>query len=108
LVPIKVSSASSDPAASAQNNLQRQFWGDYNTLVSSGAGAWFIYTDSRVGAGCAAVDAYQTFLAANGLARSDEPGSGKDAPADPSVKPAPPTECPLQFGNTDVYVSVIG
>ena len=106
--PAKVSSASSDPAASAQNNLQRQFWGDYNTLVSSTAGAWFIYTDSRTGAGCAAVDAYQTYLADNGLAQNEERESSKDTPADPSIKPAPPTDCPAQFGNTDVYVSVIG
>ena len=112
--PAKVSSASSDPAASAQNNLQRQFWGDYNTLVSSAAGAWFIYTDSRTGAGCAAVDAYQQYLAENGLAHNEERDSAKDGarhgsadPNDPSVAPAPPTDCPAQFGNTDVYVSVI-
>src|SRR5712691_12213966 len=55
----KVTSVSSDPAASAQNNLARQFWGDYNTLVSTSANAFFIYTDSRNGAGCAAVDAFQ-------------------------------------------------
>ena len=53
---------SSDPAASAQNNLQRQFWGDYNTLVSKDGTAWFIYTDSRHGVGCPAVDEYQKFL----------------------------------------------
>jgi len=54
-----VSSVSSDPAASAQNGLTRQFWGDYNTLVSTNANAFFIYTDSRHGVGCPAVDAFQ-------------------------------------------------
>jgi hypothetical protein len=88
----KVSSASSDPAASAQNNLQRQFWGDYNTLVSSNANAWFIYTDSRNGVGCAAVDAYQHSV----------DGSGPSAP-----KPAPQNSCGSQFGNSDVFVSKI-
>ena len=90
--PAKVSSVSSDPAASAQNNLQRQFWGDYNTLVSSNATAWFIYTDSRNGQGCAAVDAYQHAV----------DGSGPAAP-----KPAPEDVCPSQFGNSDTLVSVI-
>ncbi len=79
---------SSDPAAGAQNNLQAQFWGDYNTLASSTGAAWFIYTDSRRGVGCPAVDAYQASLAT-------------------VAKPAPPTDCPPQFGNTDAFVSVI-
>ncbi len=84
--PAKVTSASSDPAASSQNNLARQFWGDYNTLVSVDAHAWFIYTDARNGVGCPAVDQYQR--------------TG-------GTKPAPPLDCPSQFGNTDAFVSVI-
>lgn len=91
-VPMKVSSASSDPAASAQNNLRRQFWGDYNTLVSTNAFAYFIYTDSRTGAGCAPVDAFQ---------------HGVDGSGPPASKPAPQNVCPAQFGNTDIRVSRI-
>jgi hypothetical protein len=90
--PTKVTSVSSDPAASAQNDLQRQFWGDYNTLVSTDAHAWFIYTDSRNGVGCPAVDAYQHSV----------DGSGPAAP-----KPAPENDCASQFGNSDVFVSTI-
>jgi hypothetical protein len=94
--PTKVTSASSDPAASAQNDLQRQFWGDYNTLVSVNGQAWFIYTDSRGGVGCTAVDAYQ---------------HGIDGTGPVVSKPAPLTACPdvgsKEFGNTDVYVSKI-
>jgi hypothetical protein len=89
---VKVTTVASDPAASAQNNLERQFWGDYNTLVSNNANAWFIYTDSRNGEGCAPVDAFQ-----HGV-----DGSG---PATP--KPAPPEVCPAQFGNSDTFVSKI-
>jgi hypothetical protein len=89
-VPTKVSSASSDPAASAQNNLRRQFWGDYNTLVSTNTFAYFIYTDSRTGAGCAAVDAYQ---------------HGVDGSGPATAKPAPQNVCGPQFGNTDIRVS---
>jgi hypothetical protein len=92
--PSKVSSLPSDPAASAQNNLARQFWGDYNTLVSTNTNAFFIYTDSRTGVGCPAVDSYQKYLA--GLI------------AGPVAKPAPQTACASsQFGNTDVFVSTI-
>jgi len=88
----QVSSVSSDPAASAQNNLARQFWGDYNTLVSTSANAFFIYTDSRNGAGCAAVDAFQ---------------HGVDGSGPVTSKPAPGNACPAQFGNTDVFASKI-
>jgi hypothetical protein len=112
--PAKVTTVSSDPAVSAQNNLQRQFWGDYNTLVSGASTAWFIYTDSRTGAGCPKVDAYQTYLADNGLAQPDETDGGKDtgkgataAAVGAVATPVPPLVCPSQFGNTDVYVSVI-
>ncbi len=107
----KVSSVPSDPAVSAQNNLQRQFWGDYNTLVSKGSSAWFIYTDGRRGAGCPAVDAYQRFLVSSGATiEQEEREAGrlgkKAAPEDGDV-PAPPTDCPAQFGNTDAFVSVL-
>jgi hypothetical protein len=91
--PTLVSSAPSDPAASAQNNLRRQFWGDYNTLASTNTNVLFIYTDSRNGAGCPAVDAFQ---------------HGVDGSGPAVAKPAPPTACTdPQFGNSDVFVSKI-
>ena len=70
--------------ASSQNNLARQFWGDYNTLVSTSDSAYFIYTDSRHGTGCATVDAYQHDLS--------------------TTKPAP---CSTSFGDTDIFVSKV-
>ena len=90
--PVRVSAVSSDPAAAAQNNLQRQFWGDYNSLVSTNASAFFIYTDTRNGAGCAAVDAFQ---------------HGIDGSGPAVAKPAPQNVCPAQFGNSDTFVSKI-
>jgi len=111
--PVRITTVSSDPAASAQNNLQRQFWGDYNTVVSDLSGASFIFTDSRRGAGCLDVDAYQTYLRDNGLAirgdiadRISQRDTGVNpALSDPSVKPAPPAVCLSQFGNTDAMVA---
>ncbi len=112
--PMKISTHSSDPAVSAQNNLARQFWGDYNTLASSTNAAFFIYTDSRTGVGCPAVDDYQKFVAGTSADREDwddimAARTGKNPYVnDPSVKPAPSTDCPSsQFGNTDVYVSKV-
>jgi hypothetical protein len=110
--PLKISSASSDPAASAQNNLERQFYGDYNTLVSASTRAWFIYTDTRNGVGCPAVDAYQQYLFSQGLTEANDEDiaearrQGPDLDP-PSTKPAPPLVCDSQFGNSDAYVSVI-
>jgi len=111
--PLKVSSASSDPAASAQNNLARQFFGDYNQLASSNGKAWFIYTDTRNGVGCPAVDAYQRDISGTAVVRSDGHDRylrrlGQDPYAnEPVAKPAPGLVCPAQFGNSDAYVSVI-
>lgn len=111
--PVKISRASTDPAVSAQNNLVRQFMGDYNTLTSTNDKAWFITTDARNGAGCPAVDAYQHAIDGTSAVRGDMHDRiatrlGQDPYAnDPSIKPAPPLDCPQQFGNTDAYVSVI-
>lgn len=111
--PMKVTTASSDPSASAQNNLQRQFWGDYNTLVSSNTNAWFIYTDSRNGVGCPAVDAYQKYLISIGaVIREDDEDefdahNGKTPATEPVSKPAPIVSCPGQFGNSDAFVSKV-
>jgi hypothetical protein len=111
--PVKVTSVSSDPAASAQNNLARQFWGDYNTLVSTNDTAWFIYTDSRHGVGCPAVDQYQRIIAGTETVRGDMADRiatrlGQNPYShEPGAKPAPPEHCASQFGNTDAVVSVI-
>jgi hypothetical protein len=111
--PVRISTTSSDPAVSAQNNLQRQFFGDYNQMVSSTDRAWFIYTDTRNGDGCPAVDAYQQFLVTNGLVlRGDMADrilarTGATPAIEPGEKPAPPTDCTTQFGNSDAYVSTI-
>lgn len=111
--PVKVSSASSDPAASAQNNLALQFFGDYNTLDSTNDRAWFIYTDTRNGVGCPAVDEYQRIITGTAAVRGDMADRvarrlGQDPYAhEPGEKPAPPEHCAGQFGNSDVYVSRI-
>ena len=111
--PTKVSSASTDPAVSAQNNLARQFMGDYNQLVSRSDRAWFIYTDTRNGAGCLAVDQYQRIIDGTETVRGDfgdrlQTRLGQNPYShEPGSKPAPPEHCAGSFGNSDAYVSVI-
>ena len=84
---VKVSSASSDPDVSSTNSLGAQFQGDYNELISDNLHAWFIWTDGRNGATCAAVDAFRAGLA---------------------PKPNEPASCPDNFGNTDIHVATVG
>lgn len=111
--PLKVSTASTDPAVSAQNNLARQFMGDYNVLVSTNTRAWFIYTDTRSGVGCPAVDQYQRIIAGTETVRGDMHDRimtrlGQNPYShEPGEKPAPPEHCGSQFGNSDAFVSVI-
>ncbi len=111
--PRKISSASSDPAVSAQNNLARQFMGDYNVLASTNTKAYFIYTDTRNGVGCPDVDEYQRIIAGTAVVRGDMADRiatrlGQDPYAhDPGTKPAPPEHCGSQFGNSDAFVSTV-
>jgi len=111
--PLKVTTVASDPAASAQNNLARQFYGDYNTLVSTSTSAFFIYTDARNGAGCPAVDQYQKAILGLPIVRGDMADRvaqrlGQNPYShEPGSKPAPPEHCSSQFGNTDAFVSLV-
>ena len=84
--PLRVTTVSSDPAVSSTGDRTQQFWGDYTSIASSASKVWYIYTDGRNGVGCTAVDQYQLGLAG---------------------EPNPLYDCPSQFGNTDIYVSVI-
>jgi hypothetical protein len=85
--PVKLSSASSDPDGSSTNGLTAQFQGDYNTLISDNAHAWFIWTDARGATPCAAVDTYRA-----------------SGPPKPNV----PASCAGTFGNTDIFVGRVG
>ena len=109
--PVKVSSAPSDPAASSQNNLRAQFWGDYSTTVSTVSKSWFVWADdTRGGAGCSAVDAFQTQLRDLGLPTAEkEELASRDRPSDvpEPPKPAPEAVCPSAFGNADVRLAVV-
>jgi hypothetical protein len=84
--PVLISTASSDPDGGSTNSLRAQFQGDYNTLISDNAHAWFIWTDGRNAAPCDAVDAFRAGTAS---------------------KPSVPDSCPDNFGNTDIVVGQV-
>jgi len=84
--PVLISTASSDPDGGSTNSLRSQFQGDYNTLISDNAHAWFIWTDGRHAATCDAVDDFR---------------------AGTAPKPSVPDSCPDNFGNTDIVVGQV-
>jgi hypothetical protein len=84
--PVKISTASSDPDGSSTNSLGAQFLGDYITAVADGSHTYAVWTDSRNASTCAAVDAYRA-------------GTGP--------KPDVITQCPITFGNTDIFLGIV-
>ena len=90
--PVRVSTSSSNPQASAYNNLQEQFIGDYIGIVAGKSAAYVVWTDSRNAALCQAVSSYQAAVYA---------GSKK------AVAPNPNKACPSSFGDTDTYEAAV-
>jgi hypothetical protein len=76
-----------DPRGTSENGLTAEFLGDYVSAVATrtyGAAAW---NDARSAADCPAIDAWRSSLR-----------SGTSVP-----RPAPNTDCPADFGNSDIY-----
>jgi hypothetical protein len=76
-----------DARASSANVLDTEFLGDYNYVEATRTQAVAVYNDARGAADCPAEDAYRD----------------SESTATPLPKPAPPTECPATFGNTDIF-----
>ena len=91
--PSRASTASSNPDASAYNNLQEQFIGDYIGIAAGPIAATLVWTDARAASRCAEVNAY----------RSSVYAGSKTA-----VAPNPDTVCSASFGNTDTEAATIG
>jgi hypothetical protein len=86
-----LSTASGDPDGSSTNSLGAQFLGDYATAVASNSTGWFVWTDTRNEAPCAAVDAFR---------------------AGAAPEPNPDLQCPptggRSFGNSDIFAGAVG
>lgn len=83
--PFKISTVSSDPNVSSSHSLAVQFLGDYISAVADASHLYVVWTDTRNGASCPAVDAFRL-------------GAGPR----PSL-----ADCPQTFGNADIYLGVV-
>jgi hypothetical protein len=76
-----------DARSSSANSLTGEFLGDYNYAAATRDYGAAIYVDVRNGADCPAIDAFRQSLA-----------------TPPAIAtPAPGTDCPAAFGNSDIF-----
>ncbi|MDH3299937.1 MAG: glycoside hydrolase [Acidimicrobiia bacterium] len=80
-----------DARGSSANSLAFEFLGDYNYVMATNDFAAAVWNDVRDAGVCDSINAYRAGLA----------GVGPAAP-----RPAPPTDCPANFGNTDIFGGV--
>jgi len=79
---------SGDARGSSQNGLTAGFLGDYNYVVATRTAGIATFNDVRNAADCPAIDIYRQKLIDG---------------TTPNPRPAPNTDCPPMFGNSDIY-----
>jgi hypothetical protein len=79
---------SGDARGSAQNDLTAGFLGDYSYMVATRSVGIAAFNDVRSAADCPAVDVYRQKLLEG---------------TTPNPAPAPGSECPATFGNSDIF-----
>ena len=84
--------APGDPRGSAQNNLWLEFLGDYVYAIATNTYGAAVWNDTRNAADCPSIDAWR---ASAQLAVQN----GTTVPP----KPAPQQDCPVTFGNSDIF-----
>jgi len=97
-----------DARGSSTNSLVAEFLGDYNYAVATREYGAAVWNDVRNAADCPAIDTYRQAYAdavRNGAATAvDEEIEERDAePTALPSRPAPNTQCPAAFGNTDIF-----
>lgn len=81
-----------DARASSANALIDGFLGDYNTVAATNGSAVAVWEDARDAAVCPAINAFRQSLVDGA----------------PIAAPAPATDCPATFGNTDIFSLATG
>ena len=79
--------AAGDARASSANDLTTEFLGDYNYAAATNSAVTAVWNDARRAADCSAIDKFRD----------------SELTSSPLTKPAPRTDCPPSFGNTDIY-----
>jgi hypothetical protein len=84
--PLEISAVESDPDASGVPDWVSQFLGDFISAATDGSHLYAVWTDARNGTTCDAIDAYRL-----------------------GIGPAPDiiTQCPISWGNTDIYLGTV-
>ena len=82
--------ASGDPRGTSQNGLTAEFLGDYVYATATNTYGAAVWNDARNAADCPAIDAWRQSL-------RTAPGT--------VARPAPLTDCPAAFGNSDIYAT---
>lgn len=81
-----------DARGSSQNGLTAEFLGDYNYAAATRSGVSVVFNDVRRAVDCPAIDKYRAAYVAAKRAGTALP-----------TAPAPVTDCPAGFGNSDIY-----
>jgi hypothetical protein len=76
-----------DARSSSANALTTEFLGDYNYAAATNNSVTAVWNDARNAADCPTIDQFRD----------------SELTSSPLAKPAPPTDCPATFGNTDIY-----
>jgi hypothetical protein len=76
-----------DARASSANSLTTEFLGDYNYAAATDSSVTAVWNDARNAADCPAIDAFRD----------------SELTSSPLSPPAPATDCPPTFGNTDIF-----
>ena len=79
--------AGGDPRGTTQNGLTAEFLGDYVYAVATNTYGAAVWNDARNAADCPAIDAWRWSIRTGGSV----------------PRPAPNTDCPATFGNSDIY-----
>jgi len=104
-----------DSRASSANSLIDEFIGDYNEVDATDDGAVGVWNDARDAAVCGPMNDFrQEVVDSGGASREGEADERErrheprgHAQQDEPEAPAPLTECPPTFGNTDIWSAVI-
>jgi hypothetical protein len=92
-----------DARASSANALIDEFIGDYNTVAATNDGAVATWNDARDAAVCDDINEFRQEVVDEGGA-GEVGEEGEDVPLQGDAEPpAPATDCPPTFGNTDIW-----